>query len=300
MLMKVQTLKALIFISALMLGLIASWKLGLPAAEGLAALEPPLVSQVEVPLIVPPTVRRQEFRPEFFDLQNFDEDAPSPRDGNLIELFEGGIYRRSETYAESGQNWLALTANDSGQYTLKDLTASVKLLNSVSWPGDEKDARLTFNTSRRIVFAVRDIAGVKSGPVLTLFEKPSGSLNTEGFSDNEELSNGYRREFIVGSNLTLLRTSHGVSKDGTKMAALVVESGGKIQVVKRIYHVSSDDRDIIGSLYWVGDLDRDGKLDFYLSEFNEKGYTLTELFLSSFAKDGQLVGLAASFGAAGC
>ena len=85
------------------------------------------------------------------------------------------------------------------------------------------------------------------------------------------------------------------------MALLVLDSEGKSQIIKRIPHVPSHDRDIIGSLRWAGDLDDDGILDFYISEFNEKGYTLTELFLSTHAReDGALVGLAGSFAAAGC
>ena len=72
------------------------------------------------------------------------------------------------------------------------------------------------------------------------------------------------------------------------------------QVIKQTYHVPSDERDIVGSLLWAGDLDGDGKLDLYFDEFNEKGFTATELHLSSLAKSGELVKLAASFGMAGC
>jgi hypothetical protein len=297
--MKVNAKKILIFSATLLFGLIAVWNIGFsfdsPIPTDVAEVPP-----VDVPFVVPATNRRQEFEPEFFDLPNFEDDASHPPDGKLIEMFEDGIYRRSDMYAENGQSWLVLTRSHRKEYELKHLAASVKLLNSVSWPGDEKDARLSFKTDRQIVFAVREIDAVKPGPILTLFDKPSGSLNAEGYSDNEELSDGYRREFRIGSNSFVVRTSQGLSKDGTEMAVLVVESGGKSQIVKRMQHVPSDDRDIIGSLYWAGDLDRDGELDFYLSEFNEKGFTLTELFLSSHSKADQLVGVAGFFAAAGC
>ena len=242
----------------------------------------------------------RSFHPEFFDLPNLGEDDHSFAYGKLIEMMGDGIFRRSENPARNGQSWLALTARRNGTYELAKLTASVKLLNSVSWPGDEKDSRLSFNTQRRIVFAVRKIKGLKPGPVLALFDKPMGSLNEEGYSDDEELSTGYRREFHIGAKSFFLRGSHGVTRYGTKLAVLVIESEGKSQVVKSTSHVPSEDRDILGSLYWAGDLDGDGKLDFYIDEFNEKGYTNNMLFLSTHDKDGQLVGLAGAFGAAGC
>ena len=53
-------------------------------------------------------------------------------------------------------------------------------------------------------------------------------------------------------------------------------------------------------LLWAGDIDRDGKLDLYFDQFNEKGFFGVDLYLSSLAADGDLLGLAAGFGSAGC
>src|SRR5687768_16107341 len=105
--MKVRAIKVLIFSTALLLGLIAAWVVGF-SLDHTPTVELPIAPPVEVPFVVAPTNRQQVFRPEFFDLQNFEEDLPSPPDGHLIEMFEGGIYRRSETYASNGQQWLIL------------------------------------------------------------------------------------------------------------------------------------------------------------------------------------------------
>lgn len=293
------TLKLAAFLASLLVG-VAAWMLLPPDAnsepKNLGGSHPSTIAANQA------SQREETVRSvnsEFTDLPDLDEDEPSPPDGSLIEMFEGGIYRRSEIYVKNGQSWLVLAKSERGEYTLTAATASVKLPNSISWPGDEKDAQLSFKTNRRIVFAIRGIDGITSGPATTLFDQPD-SVNIEGHSATEELSDGYKREFVLGPSSTTLRTSRGVSKDGTKLAVLVIESQGSRQVIKRVYHVPTDNRDIIGSLHWAGDIDRDGKLDLYISEFNEKGYTRTELYLSSHAKPGDLVGLAAVFAASGC
>lgn len=60
-------------------------------------------------------------------------------------------------------------------------------------------------------------------------------------------------------------------------------------VESQIIDFSYDNR-FVGNLYWVGDLDSDGKLDLFMNFWNyEKGYYSSGLFLSSEAKKGQLV-----------
>ncbi len=56
----------------------------------------------------------------------------------------------------------------------------------------------------------------------------------------------------------------------------------------------------LGNLYWVGDLDRDGKPDFFTNLYlNENGDYLN-LYLSSRAKKGKLVKKVAVFATSGC
>src|SRR5690606_25194022 len=117
---------------------------------------------------------------------------------------------------------------------------------------------------------------------------------------DSELSDGYRREFVLGSMTYILRTSRAVTRDGSKVAVLVLEHNGKSQVIDKNFHWPEEDRDIIGSLIWAGDLDGDGRLDLYTDLFNEKGSVTTRLHLSTSASDGKLVGTAATFSSSGC
>jgi len=249
--------------------------------------------------IEPGTPQQKEFVAEFRDLPTFEDIDQRKPVGRLIEIVSDGIFRRSDVVAVDGEKWLVLVGNGT-EFSIRDLTASVKKLRSSSWPGDELDARLTFNTKAKAFMAFQYIPALRPGPVTTLFHQSIWADQSEAETPNNEIADGYYRELRLGSKIYTLRSSKGVTRDGTKVAVLVLESGGLTQVIKQTHHVESDNRDIIGSLIWAGDLDKDGQLDLYFDEFNEKGFTATELHISSQADEGQLVGLAAHFGMPGC
>lgn len=231
--------------------------------------------------------------PEFRRLPSFDDYyiLRKPH-GRLLHPFEGGVYRQSEVVAKDGETWIVLK-KDEEQFVLVQSRARVKDLRSISWPGEERDARLSFVGVGDFVFAVNHFNGIKVGRVETVF------IMNE-VSSESEIATNFDREFDVSGTKYRLRVSDGVTRDGEEAAVLVLESQGKVQVIKQIPKSSPPDRDIFGDLIWAGDVDADGKLDLYLDEFNEKGYTGTELYLSTFADDNTLVDFVASFGAAGC
>lgn len=53
-------------------------------------------------------------------------------------------------------------------------------------------------------------------------------------------------------------------------------------------------------LIWAGDLDRDGKIDLLFDEADREFYSRYTLYLSSAAKDGELVGKVAEWTTSGC
>ncbi len=243
--------------------------------------------------------KESDFVPEFSGLPNFNDIDNALPKGKLIDILDDGIYRRSDVVAGSGEKWLVLFEQN-GIYSLKASTASVKNLKSISWPGDEKDARLTFSGAGSRTIAVKDIPGLTPGKVITLSHNPLWKELSDGELQDIEMDDDFKREFDLNDVKYILRVSKGLTKDGTQVAVLVLESNGVSQIIKQTYHVPSNDSDIVGSLLWAGDMDGDGKLDLYFDEFNEKGLTATELHLSTLAKSGELVKLAASFWMPGC
>ena len=97
----------------------------------------------------------------------------------------------------------------------------------------------------------------------------------------------------------LLRASTGLSKDGSKLAVLVLQTEELTQVIDSLPHAVGE-ATFVGNLLWAGDLDRDGKLDLYFEPYNEKGGLDSQLYLSSHAGKNELVKLVSIFGVMGC
>jgi hypothetical protein len=67
---------------------------------------------------------------------------------------------------------------------------------------------------------------------------------------------------------------------------------------KQILNVSNEDD--LGSLYWVGDLDQDNKLDFFITPYMKENISESSLFLSSEAEENNLVEKIATMVTSGC
>jgi hypothetical protein len=78
--------------------------------------------------------------------------------------------------------------------------------------------------------------------------------------------------------------------------ALDLQLGG---VSQRLSEVSNSDDGSV-RVNWAGDLDGDGRLDVIVSTHLGKGAGEDSLYLSTLAKPGELVGLAAQFDGSGC
>ena len=239
-----------------------------------------------------------EFDPEFRDLPNYD-DIVYPEGEDLIDVFEtGGIYRESEVIAKTGQNWLTLFERN-GKYSLAIAGTKVTKKRTISYPGDDFDVQLSFDKSGVPIFAVGKLKGLKPGAITTLYHRPSSEEIDRRNLPIEAMKTGFKREFNLNDNWYTLRVSQGLTKNGATVGVLVLENNKMSQVIAQNYH-DPKHGEIIGELFWVGDLDNDGKLDLYFDEFNEKGAFGVGLYLSSHAEPDGLVKLAAIFGTAGC
>lgn len=206
------------------------------------------------------------------------------------------MFRESEVVARQGQSWFVLFERDNN-YELALAKARVKKLKTYSW-GDERDVELTFDKPGSPIFAFRNFKKVRSGEITSLFHRPSFSeLDRRGF-DVGSMKDGYKQEFFLEGRNHVLRVSNGLSKGGKELAVLVLESGDNKQVVFSDYKNEPDFE--LGNLLWVGDIDRDGELDFVIEPYSEKGGYSAFLFISSEAATGDFVKFAAAFGLAGC
>lgn len=280
-----------------------AFALGLIIAPGLRTSVPqpeilsPVVEQLPAAEKSNAVAAADPYIAEFTNLSNFDFCGGFEPSGQLIDVLESGAkYRKSEVVAKTGETWLTLFEQN-GKYELKNAKAKVKQLRTTSYVGDENDAALSFDKKGTAVFAIKGLPKLKPGKITTLYHAPTWDEISRRNLDINYMGENYKRDFELDGTWYTLRVANGRTEDGTKARVLVLEHEGSHQILRRIYH---DGYMPIGRLLWVGDLDRDGKLDLYFDEFNEKGYFSVELFLSSEAEPNELVRAAAGFFLAGC
>lgn len=249
------------------------------------------------------------FDPEFRELPNIGE-LEYPGSDTLIDLvqFQDGTYRESEVRAKNGEDWLVLV-DQGGKEALVSKKAKVRRLKTNSWPGDEKDVRLSFGGSGDQIFAVKNIAGLRAGPVDSGYRQLSQKeIDRLGLDVQVmEATSVTKTKFEVGTvskmefngKPYLLRASTGMSKDGSALAVLVLQTEELTQVIYSVPYVFGEAA-FVGDLQWAGDLDRDGKLDLYFGPFNEKGGLYSQLYLSSHAGKNELLKMVSIFIVTGC
>lgn len=238
----------------------------------------------------------QPFTPEIFGLKDFSDSKDFHESFKLVDVINhGSNYRSEEVIAKNGQVWLGLF-KDQENFYLKN--TKVKIIpDGETGYDDQKFVSIKLKNKSVPLFLVKNARKLKERDVKTLF-------NAKSFEDEETEDNtntmyrGFLREFQIGERKYTLRIKDALTESGDKVLALVLESENISQVVT---YGPYFDNDFLGDLLWVGDLDGDDKLDFYMN-FNdwEKGSFSSSLFLSSEAGKGNLVKEVAGFWSAGC
>jgi len=222
----------------------------------------------------------------YCDPAEYDENVDYAKKLKVKLLLAGDLHSDEVPY-RSGEVWVGLFEGSAGLELAK---------TSIEINRGKKDE--LFNTSvsttrkRESIFLLRDATNLRPGPVQTVFN-----------SKNEEFSvpfreSGNQKTYKFNDSLYILRIENpnpeGFLQDGS---ALVLENEGREQVIR---YLTYDCDDCGWSVDWVGDLDRDGKLDFFLdlsSHYNSYNPTL---FLSTLAENGKIVGIFAGFHGVGC
>ncbi len=219
----------------------------------------------------------------------------------------GKKYQIDDIDAKNGETWLGLF-EENDKYVLRD--ARLKIKNVRIDMKDEYDGgtglrrNVGVEGTGKPVFLVEKAAKPREGGVQTVFRGPDYlealSVSPDKYIDKISLfSDGFVRDFQIATKSYSLKVTRMLDTDGRNMLVLTLETDG----VRQILHASpaeglgEDGKWLgqIGQLYWVGDIDRDGKLDLYLSFFTTDIMYDAFLFTTTKAKNGEIVGKAASF-----
>ncbi|MFT3744701.1 MAG: hypothetical protein QM785_10485 [Pyrinomonadaceae bacterium] len=233
---------------------------------------------------------------EFRDLPNYDEIDYPVFNEKLLDISNGGdIFSTPEDLpTKSGDEWLTLTQVRQGTLTLK--TSEIRIRKFSSKEMGDGQLRVSFRNATNPILALRNLKSVRPGNIQTLHFDPSEENETD---ETELMEDGFHRQFDLAGTTYVIRVSRGVTKARENVAVLVI-SDGKVEQVIDYSPIWPGSKPNLGHLIWAGDLDLDGKLDLYVDRSLGEEKSGTGLFLSSHAKSGTLIKLAALFGHTGC
>lgn len=214
-----------------------------------------------------------------------------------FEMLETREFHGDEVDAKSGEKWLGLF-RENDKFVLRREKITVRRVRDGIVDGRNSKEKTGKSVSVRgkiePLFLLKNADKFGEGQIETLFR---GAVFEEADSVENpitELKNGFVQTYKIGGKNYVLRVERVFNKNLEILFALILES----EQTRQILHVSSDD--YLGTLYWVGDFDRDKKPDFFLSPWIKENVSESSLFLSSEAEKNNLVKKVALMGTVGC
>jgi hypothetical protein len=268
---------------------------------------PQFMTKVEVPQ-VPELVQNYEpiiqtIEPKIeIQLEVIDEAKENTKNTYKVKLLETGEgYHGEQVHAKSGETWLGLFKKDN-KLILEKTKIEIKKVYDIVVDDEnngEKTGKSVITESKnQSVFILKNADFLKEGEVKTYFGGNNFGDDIKEFIDYLPLRVGFVKSFDVDNEKYTLRVKKGINKKKEKITALVLENRNIAQTLHSLK--SFDENDYLGTLIWAGDLDKDGKPDFYFDLYVHDNVLDKYLFLSSKSGKGKLVEIVAEFWTSGC
>lgn len=220
-----------------------------------------------------------------------------PKAGPHLGLLETGEFHGDEVSAQNGERWLGLHVTDQHSTLLRYQLTVESVHDPITDHGtsEKTGKKVSVNLPLEPLFLVKSAKILSGGPVTTVFKQAADyEKSLERVSPhNMKLAEATYVLKVVGSEDGAKCSEHSFPKN----ARLVLGSGDVEQV---LYSIDGCGNEPYWYLLWAGDLDRDGKLDLYLSVTQHYNVAERKLFLSSGTREGQLVREVAEFVTSGC
>lgn len=241
----------------------------------------------------PAPVREALADPEQRRMVSIDPEAEfSPRSSKKAPfrlLTIGTSFHGDEVSARSGEKWLGLfVANGRAEFRFAEVRVEI-VRDSVVDKGPKNTGKsVSVKGNAEPVLMIEKASGLRPGSI--------EYFDGEYEGDSYDLVPGFKLDFDFGKGLVSLEVVEG-SVNGGQVAAVVVRRGDQTQT---LYMSETGGDSYLGRLYFVGDFDRDGWPDFYLSPNYHDNVNDRRLFLSSKSKKGKIVREFAAFTTVGC
>ena len=234
--------------------------------QGVRAVENDTIEKASLPFDSPPA---------------FDPNIDYQKTGN-VKLLRTGAFYADEVPFKSGETWLGLIRCGDGSYELRRTKVFIE-----STHNDGPHDRLVITSNRcESVFLLGGTTGLTLGDVETQFDRNAlgETYTNNGTYSNDEFG------YFVGSTPKGFGNGRGMfwklwvenpSPEGflqKNSALLLSHSGGSPQLLRTLPEGCDD---CGWSVEWVGDLDRDRKLDFLINISRHYNSYEPTLFLSS-------------------
>jgi hypothetical protein len=218
-----------------------------------------------------------------------------PTQARSTELLETGVFHGEEVTAQTGERWLGLHVADENSTLLSYRLIVTPAHDGVVDDEDQKTGKeVGVDLPLKPVFLVKGAAMLSGGPVSTVFERANPDQSLQKISPIKlKIAEASYELKVVGFEDGAKCYEPGLPRN----AKLVLASGETTQV---LYSLEECGNDPSWYLVWAGDLDRDGKLDLYVDVTQHYNVSNRKLFLSSQARNGDLVKEVAEFVTGGC
>lgn len=221
-----------------------------------------------------------------------------------IQILRVGAWHGDEVSAEAGPGWWGIFPEGDG-FTLQPASIAISPFLDLIL-GDEPDKmtgkRVTVLQEAEPMLLIKGLESPTPGPLRCLSDAPPYQYLPPGETRYLHMKDEKTRD-----NLRLVAL--GEAKDWVEVPGHIAVfnyqfklflGGGNDAVVQSLPVVRIVSVDSPPRLLWAGDLDRDGKIDLLMDLTHHYNMTHLALFLSSAAKEGELVGLVAEWITTGC
>jgi hypothetical protein len=205
------------------------------------------------------------------------------------KALETGSFWTDDVTGKSGETWFGLFEQGKSFKLVSTKILVKKILKS-----NPSESEVATVRKGRTVFLIKDVKGLSEGEVKTVYLR-----NEDDYDEFAQLKYGSQKDFEFNGEKYNLHAENKLSTDEypSKGSKLILSANGKGQVLTGL---KENCNDCSWSIYWVGDLDKDGKLDFYLDLSDHYNKVDMVLFLSSKADRNKLVKAVANFSIIGC
>jgi hypothetical protein len=205
-----------------------------------------------------------------------------------FELLETGAFHGQDVRLRQPASWVGIYCKDDICTARPTTVHSTRVPDPLGEdePNKPTGTLIQVSTQGQPLFLVRGISS-SPRPIATVF---AGELSLQA-GDKPDIA-------FSGTNYTL-------RVDGEKTAKNTLPQGSRLllssrSAIQELFSVPDHGNDPYVTVLWIGDLDGDGKPDFYLNSSSHYNVSHKVLWLSTLAKPGQPVGQAAVFETAGC